>query len=656
MSRLKTILAWMLIAALSLSMFAGCAGIHETQTPGIPEELENARYNVKTEIPDSQYDFLKDGQSDYQIVLADQPDDNEKFAAEELQYFVLAASGANLNVIPESEALGNGRYIYIGSTQAAATAGAKPTYALVKNNGYQIKLVDDDCYLCGYGSVGTRNAVYGFLDQIFDFEVYAADEIVYTSLKTVKMPAFDLMTTPAFDWRQTNYGNQIWHDKNGERFQMNDGTEIFVTGYVNHNSFEIISPTIYDYTSEAYKDWFSPNTWTNYSGVLEPVQLCYSNEEMAQEFIKNLIDTIKDAPQTSMLIGQQDNHAWCECEKCTALKEKYGTNAAVMIHFTNKVQAAVDAWFAENKPGVEPTRLVMFAYNATVEAPAKFDEATQTWVPLDETMKLNEHSSVMIAPAWHAWNEPIEDSDISDRDTLHGLFAGWSSICDHPYAWLYTLYYLGSGGMVLFNTIEVAQKNYQYLQSIGTMFLLDQAEHYESNYTAWGNAKCYVLSKLHWDPSLHVGELLDDFFENYFGEASETMQELFNENRQWTLYCITKDPSGLANITGDMVSTKYWSYNQLKRYLEQINQAYDDIAPLAETDPERYAQLYDRILTESLQYRYLILQLYSTEYDTAAQLQEERLAFKNDFERLKLSRVSEQISAESIWSSWGLLD
>lgn len=88
-------------------------------------------------------------------------------------------------------------------------------------------------------------------------------------------------------------------------------------------------------------------------------------------------------------------------------------------------------------------------------------------------------------------------------------------------------------------------------------------------------------------------------------------------------------------------------------YLDMIDKAYKDIEPIRETNPERYSTLYDRILLESIQFRYLILSIYPTEY-TEDVLIEKRKEFKYDFERLRLTSFGENRDINDLWSEWGI--
>lgn len=644
MRTLKKTLALILGLSMAFGCLSGCSKEDNA-------EIKLEKQNVKPMIAETKVDFIKEGSCDYVIVYPADAKKNEIFAAKELQYFIKGASGAEVSIISETEDMAEGKYLYVGATKAADAAGIKPTYDEVKYNGFVIKQVEDDVYLRGYSDVGTRNSVYEFLYYAFDYEFYAQDEIRLTETKNAKMLAYDLTIVPDFDWREAPYGETYYQPVISYRMRFNLMDETYVTGYLVHNSMTIIDPTVYDWTSDAYKAWYSEAIWNGVSGSYteRPAQLCYSNEEMREEYTKNLIERIKNSSAPNMLLGMEDNVLWCTCEKCSASKEKYGTDSATIIHFVNKVQADVDAWFAENRPEAEPTHLIVFAYYATVNPSAKYDKESQEWKPMDDSVVLNEHSGVMFAPIKAEYDIPFTDAQIDDVSKPYGQVLGWSSLSKNLYAWTYTL--LPSSGLLFFDTLEVMQQNYQLLIENGTMMLYDQGDSYQYNVnTGFSRLKAYVMSKLQWNASLNMNELIDDFFDNYFSEAAETMQELFNQEREWLTH-VYADTDATGCISDNLVDEKYWSYNQLQTYLEMIQKAYEDIKPLQEKDAERYATLYDRILLEGMQFRYLMLSIYYTEF-TEQELLEARNEFRYDFERLGLTSYRENADITELWSEW----
>lgn len=648
MNRWKRVTAALLLGTMVMGCVSGC-GTKKVMT----FEKEQNR-NARQSISETAIDFVKAGASDYKIVYPNKATENEIFAANELQYFVKEATGAKLSILKETQNMKEGKYIYVGDTWASEKAKIEPGYEDVKYNGFVMKQVDDDLYLRGYSDIGTKNSIYEFLGYMFDYDLYAVDEIQLEKKQDAKLLAFDLTVLPDFDWREVNYGEMIYDDTLSSRMRMNPTEEILVTGHLTHNSMTIIDPDVYDWKSDKYKDWYSEATWTGFNNSLgkeEPSQLCYSNDEMRKEYTKNLIEIIKDSKVPNMLIGIEDNYDWCTCDKCSASVEKYGTASAVTIQFVNKVQADVDAWFEKNRPDDNPTSLVIFAYHSTTTPPATYDAQTDEWKPIDDSVVMNEHSGVYFAPIAANIDAPYIDDEKDDVADTYGQVKGWGSISKKLYAWTYSLF--PYQGLIFCNTVDVMQENYQLLLDCGATMIQDQTEHYQKKITTgWGRLKAYLMSKLQWDNSLNMDELMDTFFVHYFGEAADTMQSLFDQQREWYAY-IYADKDAPNTISADLLDENYWSYNQVQNYLRQIEKAYEDIAPLKETDSERYTQLYNRILLESLQYRYISLSIFSAEY-SEVELVNERNKFRADFELLGLTQHKESYEISVLWDEWGI--
>ena len=60
--------------------------------------------------------IVKEGFSDYYIVLPKKPQEKESFAAQELSYIIKEASGCTLPIINEKEVKSNYKYISLGKT------------------------------------------------------------------------------------------------------------------------------------------------------------------------------------------------------------------------------------------------------------------------------------------------------------------------------------------------------------------------------------------------------------------------------------------------------------------------------------------------------------------------------------------------------------
>ena len=637
------ILVSVILTVVSLS---GCS--ESKQTQGAVKEQE--KRNVKQELTFTEYDFLSEGASEYIILIPDTPTTNETFAAEELQLFIQEASGVKLDIQKEGESQAE-KYLSVGATEVAKQANVTPTYDEVLNNGFLIRTIEDDCYLIGYSDIGTRNSIYEFLYQCFDYECYAADEICMVETTELRLPDFAITMKPSFEWREATGGATIYDAVTSYRMRFNQNEEIFVTGHLTHNSMTIVNPLVYDYTSQEYKSWYSEALAVNplpKTGERLPAQLCYSNKDMEKVYIENLIQLLEDSDASVMLMGMEDNVEWCTCAECSASKEKYGTNSAVIIQFANRVQEAVNQWFAKNHPDREPTKLIFFAYYETVMPPVTYDAATDTYKAIDDSVMLHEDLGVMYAPIGASYAHTLTDARNKEAESA---IRGWNALTDNIYTWLYSLH--PSHAFIMIDTFEVMQENYQFLLENGTTFLYDQTDHYQENgSSSWSSAKTYVMSKLQWNANLNMEELLEDFFANYFDKAGNTMKKIFDEEREWLIH-VYQDLGASGKISDDLLSMDYWSYPMLTEAMEQIDQAYEDIAEYQETDPERYQLLYDRITMESMQFRYLLIGAYGTNYDAEELLNMKNL-FKHDFERLGLITYAENRDIAQLWSDWGI--
>ena len=640
MMKSRRLTAILLVAALSAASLAGCG----EKKSDDKEKLEQERQNIKVEIPETEYDLVSNGASEYFIMIPKNATEKEKYAASELQLFIKSATGANLAVVKESKADLSGHFLSVGATEASKKAGIIPSYEEVKSNGYILKTIEDDCYIKGYTDIGTRNGIYGWLEGSIGYECYAKDEIVYKKTADLKLLAFDQTELPDFEWRLSP-GEAAFDEEYTYRMRMDEYGEAYVTGRLIHNSFTFVDPMVYDYTSKKYKDWFSKTL--NAAGD-KPAQLCYSNEEMCKEYIKNLKKVLEETEAAVVILGMEDNMDWCTCKACTKSKETYGTDSAVMIKFANKVQAAISEWNKENRKGKTPITCTFFAYYKTEQPPVKLDETTGEYVAIDESVKFHDDLGVLIAPYMASYAVPFDSEN--NAETYKNI-QGWSALTDNIDAYVYTIH---PGHTLIFkDTFEVMQSNYQTLLDAGTSVIYDQMNGGQRNgETGWNRAMLYVKSKLQWDNSLNMEELLDDFFANYFDVSADTMRGILDEERRWLNYVYSQ--LGVSGKCQDnLMQPEYWSYPMLKKNLEQFEKAYQEIEVYRETDPERYEKLHDRITLETMQYRYIIIQLFGSNY-TAEELLNMKYAFKKDAEQLEMLVYKENTSLENLWIEWGI--
>ena len=223
MNKRIRIVSLLLAVVLSMSTLVGCGDSGKTN--GKVKEQE--KQNVKTEIPSTKYDLVSGGSSKYFILIPEVASENEVYAAEELQFFIKEATGAKLTICKENEKDTANSFLSVGNTKASQQASVMPTYEEVNSNGFVLKTIEDNCYLKGFSDIGTRNSVYEWLAYALDWEIYAADEIVYTETKDLKLLAFEQTVVPSIEWRSHN-GPSFYNEELAYRSRQNLFREIYL--------------------------------------------------------------------------------------------------------------------------------------------------------------------------------------------------------------------------------------------------------------------------------------------------------------------------------------------------------------------------------------------------------------------------------------------
>lgn len=613
---------------------------------------------------DTQYDLVSDGVTDYKILLPAEPTANEQYAADELQYFIKEATGVRMLFHREGSGELPEKFISVGDTQASREAGITPTYEELKSNGFVIQTIEDDCYIKGYGDMGTRNGAYEWLSYCFDYECYTPDAIQLTKTESRKLPLIQVTRVPDFEYREASSETAL--DAQGAyRMQYNSSEEIFVTGHSCHNTYTIIDPeTDYPYTDAKYKNWYSTTmaSHNQRGGRNLPAQLCFSNEEVKAEFLKNLKAFLADNRngQPSMMIGMEDNNYWCTCSACTASKNQYGTNSATMIKFINYLQEEINAWYAAEYPGEEPVQLVMFAYHQSEEPPVVWDDTLGDYVPMDESVRLHDDVGVMYAPIRASYAYSIEDP-INQK--FKRQVEGWDALTTELYMWTYAIY---TENMTLFmDTFHIIQDNYEFFKNCGAKFMVDMLGSYNHNGNGgWERAKNYVMSRLMWDIDQDIDMLLNDFFAFYFEDASDIMKNLMEENSQyikdnvWTkLEYVEPTDSNYTSVQGNIFvqipnhggKDIYFTEDYLRGALDQIDNAYAAIEKYKFSDPDKYWELYQRINLESMQFRYILIRWHIDPTYWGDHPSEEKWEFRRDYDELGIIGVTDHYTPASLF-------
>lgn len=594
----------------------------------------------------TEIDLVKDGQSDYKVVVPQNASRFETFAAEELIGFFKQATGIEPEKVTD-EALdvsAANAYLSVGDTTVFRASGITVSESELGPCGYKLERKDKTVYMVGYREYGTLNAVYEFLRLSFGFRCYYADEIMIAkNVKTRKLLDFHLSDRPDIDLRCANYGDMMNDSTFAYRMRTLLHSDVWmnIEGNYWHNSFNYLPPKTYE---AEHRDWY-------YYGNGEskaPTQLDYTNEQMRLQLVENLKSYILANPTLeNVTITHEDNRSWCDNAANKALLDKYGTNAASMILFCNKVAADIRAWLAATAPD-RKVNIVMFAYYATEKAPVRYDEQRGRYMPIDETVVLDKDVSVFFAPITADYNcSAYDPRNANMRNTLEA----WTTLSDKVYLWLYSTNF--SHFLVPFNSFDSMQSMYRLAKEANAYYLFDQGQHSQSSAVGFSRLKMFLNAQLGWDVDADVNQLTDEFFDNYFKGASRPMRTLYESIRLH--YAYLRDETDMPrDIYADIEKATYFPKGVLDQWSKYIDEAYAAIADMRESDEALYRKLESRINLESLSVRYLLIQIYGGMYSDG-ELLRMKSQFKRDATKLGVSRYRELSGAINLlWSQWGV--
>ncbi|MBQ7642424.1 MAG: DUF4838 domain-containing protein, partial [Clostridia bacterium] len=197
--------------------------------------------------------FVKNGNSDYIIVVPDEANDTETYTAAELRRYISVSTGANLPVTTDAGRTynENDKVISIGKTVYQKNADLRDIdYNELKTGGYFIKSFGN-LYLLDSGvREGVLYSGYEFLRTFFGIEFLTNDDTYIPESTEVKSYKIDYKTVPAFPIRDY-YSYHVWYHSAayGAKLNMNS-TSFKASASVNGENSYAYYGYYYEYNDQ----------------------------------------------------------------------------------------------------------------------------------------------------------------------------------------------------------------------------------------------------------------------------------------------------------------------------------------------------------------------------------------------------------------------
>ena len=602
----------LLLAALLLC--GACKGGDESSNSGVvtpegtttvtpPNNYEDGTHDSVVENLDGY--IVKDGRTEYVIVIPENAGSYLSFAASEIQTLVHEATGVEIPVVTDSDsrATADAKIISVGETEAFKSANIALDKDELGSDGYKVVTVGDDIFCCGGSEYGSMFSVYEVLNYTLGFKQYYYDCYTLNTTPVMPLKNFNITEIPDFAFRAPSSGYHTVDATVARRMRIHDVGWPTVGGREWHNSIHWIP---YD---EAHPYW-----WADTKD-----EICFSAHGDETEYalmLERALETFKEVyagmpHMTAITFTQQDINSWCTCATCTEYKKIYGTNSAVMILFMNDLSEMMEAYVTslhEDDPNfVYDIDLLFFAYNSTTNAPVKKNE-DGTFSPIDDSMILGKNVGVYYAPIYLDYTSGIYEKI---NQVYHDNVLGWAALTDTIYLWTYCtnfFYYL-----LPYDNFNHMQELFQFLAENNAYYLFNQGQYNREiiGQTGWGNLKSFLDSQLKWNVNADVGKLTNDFFDAMYGKASDTMKELYYSMRSYLLKLHDEEKyAGNFSVYNRALKSEYWPYSLVKQWMGYIDEALSKVESLKLFDPAKYEKVYGHIVCERLTLLYIITELY----------------------------------------------
>lgn len=389
---------------------------------------------------------------------------------------------------------------------------------------------------------GLKYAVTGFFEKYGGIRYFAKDAVQIPVKNNFSIPYMHWSDQAVFDFRVPYYSEAAnqeyidWHRLSAAAKSSGAASWPVSTewGLWVHTLHTLVPPEQY---FETHPEYFALR-----NGVRMKDQLCLTNADVIKIVISNLTKKIEENPAARYWsVSQMDNFNYCTCDACSHLDSVERSPSGSMIAFVNKVAASF------------PEKVIStLAYQYTRKAPANIKPADNVNIMLC-TIEVNR-------------DEPIAS------DTTNGSFyddmKSWAAVTDNILIWDYVINF--SHLLMPFPNMKVLAPNLQFFDKFGADMVFEQGlRGTESG--EFNELRCYVLSKLLWNPYQSTDSLINEFVAGYYGDPAapyildyitKMEQELMTSGNRLTLY----EPP-FAHAAG------YLSPANMKYYFELLDKA-----------------------------------------------------------------------------------
>jgi len=470
--------------------------------------------------------LVKNGKSNYEIVIAENSEKTVEKAAKELQTYLEKISTVKIPLVNEQNSSSDKKKILIG------TVADK----IISEHTVAIKTEGENLVITVGNSISTLYAVYEFLEMNLGSKWFSPTVEKIPELKTVSIDkTLNYVYTPEITTRTMHsklfYENHHFADKHK----------------VTHEAFPNYVPTARVHTFHRFvpeKEFYKkhPEYYALRGNRRLHTQLCLTNNdvlEIVKDSVKAYFDRYPEAEVIS--VSSNDNTQYCECEHCKKTDKEEGSNSGTMIRFVNEVAKEF------------PDKMIStLAYQYT-RKPCKTK-------PLDNVL-------ITLCSIECDRSAPIEEKCSDFAEDL----MGWKELSNNIRIWDYTTQF--TNFLAPFPNIRTLQPNIQFFRDNHAKWIFEQHSH---NPSELFELRSYLTAKLLWNPDLDADEIINEFVHGYYEEAGLYVKKYIDLVHDE----LEKDDTFFLYLYGDPAQafTSFLSAGLLQQYNTFFNDAEKAVA------------------------------------------------------------------------------
>lgn len=436
------------------------------------------------------------GVGNYTIVLPDNPTAVEVSAAGELKKHLDHITGAEFVILKETDAEDTKLQILVGDSERARKLLPDLDISSLSYDGIIRETVGKNIILVGHPVRGTLYAVNTFLEEACGVRWWTSDESSIPYKKKLKIDIQHVSYAPALIYRESFYKDGV-ENVFCSRMKCNGDFSSTTDEYGGHHHYlPFVHSFNYFLPRERYfathPEWYSK---VGEERVNHPyTQLCLTNSEMREEFINNVIDSLRSHPEAGFVsISQNDSDPdfrFCQCDACSAIAEEEGSQSGPILKFVNEVAEMVEKEFPD-------VWVETIAYQYSIVPP--------------KNIKPRKNVIVRIC-TYGNYSIPLSEGE--DNKTTREAIEGWSSIADNLYIWNYVTNF--HSYLMPHPNLYSLDEDIRFFVQNNTIGLFEQGDFYSTG-GDFVRLRNYLISHLMWNPDLDAELIIDEFLKGYYG-------------------------------------------------------------------------------------------------------------------------------------------